>query len=215
MSRNNTILIGDIHGCDHEFRELLHLLSPAEGDQLVLLGDLLNKGPDPEGVLQTYASLDCVCLLGNHDLNHLEWSQGTARPKPESVITREEMSKSSYKNYLEAVANMPLYFQTSDLIAVHGAILPGLSLDNQPAKVLTGKTTLDSDWRDDLTLDRPLVVGHKRYNGNPSEPLIIEGKFYGIDTGCVYGGCLTALILPLGRIVQVKAVRDYSADWDE
>jgi hypothetical protein len=215
MKRANTILVGDIHGCGHEFSELLQLVSPAQGDQLVLLGDLLNKGPDPEGVFKTFESLDCICLMGNHDLNHLEWSKGTARPKPESERTREEMSKSSYKRYLEAVRQMPLIYETPDLIAVHGAVLPGISLAKQPAKVLTGKTTLDPAWKDNLDLDRPLVVGHKRYNDVQTLPFIIEGSFYAIDTGCVYGGCLTALVLPAGRIFQVQAQRDYSSDREE
>ena len=48
MSIPNTIFIGDIHSCSLEFRKLLDILSPSAGDNLILLGDLLNKGPDPE-----------------------------------------------------------------------------------------------------------------------------------------------------------------------
>jgi hypothetical protein len=55
-----------------------------------------------------------------------------------------------------------------------------------------------------------VVAGHKRYSPDPSVPCIVEGRFYGIDTGCVYGGCLTALRMPSGRITQVRASRAYS-----
>jgi serine/threonine protein phosphatase 1 len=207
-----TILIGDIHSCSREFKELLNLVAPTAEDQLVLLGDLLNKGADPEGVLEIYESISCICLKGNHDLNHLEAMQGKAKATQESLRTRKLMSKPAYKRYLEAVAYMPSFLESPDYIAVHGALVSGLPLDQQPNKVLTGKTTLEPSWKDHLDWNRPLVVGHKRYSIVPSNPCIIEGKFYGIDTGCVYGGSLTALIMPEGRIIQVKALRNYSLD---
>jgi hypothetical protein len=47
------IIIGDIHGCSREFSALLEKVAPNRDDQLVLLGDLLNKGPDPLGVFKT------------------------------------------------------------------------------------------------------------------------------------------------------------------
>jgi hypothetical protein len=96
------------------------------------------------------------------------------------------------------------------LIAVHGGLLNGVALPKQPLEVITGDVNLDSNWKDQIILDRPLVVGHKRYSPNQCEPYIVEGKFYGIDTGCVYGGCLTALWMPSGKIVQVRAARVYS-----
>ncbi|HEY5741559.1 MAG TPA: hypothetical protein VIS99_03380, partial [Terrimicrobiaceae bacterium] len=85
-----------------------------------------------------------------------------------------------------------------------------VALADQPVEVITGDVNLDSDWKDRIILDRPLVAGHKRYGRTQCEPLILEGKFYGIDTGCVYGGCLTALRMPSGKTVQVRAARVYS-----
>ena len=82
-----TIFIGDIHGCSREFSALLDHVSPGRGDRLILLGDLVNKGPDPAGVLEIFATVDCVCLLGNHDLDHLKW-KGGGIPKVESIVTK-------------------------------------------------------------------------------------------------------------------------------
>jgi serine/threonine protein phosphatase 1 len=205
-----TIFIGDIHGCSHEFASLLEVVAPASDDHLVLLGDLLNKGPDPVGVLEMFESLRCVSLLGNHDFDHLKWKAGRP-PKPDSVITRRSMPPDCYERYLELAGRMPLYFENEDLIAVHGALLNGVPLPEQPVEVLTGDVNLEGGWKDNIVLDRPVVAGHKRYSRNQCEPYIVEGKFYGIDTGCVYGGSLTALWMPSGKTAQIRAARVYSA----
>jgi serine/threonine protein phosphatase 1 len=204
-----TILIGDIHGCSRELSALLDHVSPRRDDKLILLGDLVNKGPDPAGVLEIFASLDCVCLLGNHDFDHLKWKDGGI-PKAESIVTKQLIPQGVYDRFLEEVARMPPVFESADLIAVHGGLLNGLSLLEQPMEVLTGERNLPSEWKDEIVLDRPLIAGHKRYSSDQTVPYVIEGRFYGIDTGCVYGGCLTALRMPSGRLAQVRAERVYS-----
>jgi predicted phosphodiesterase len=206
-----TIIIGDIHACSREFSALLDKIAPASDARLVLLGDLLNKGPDPVGVVEIFESFDCVCLLGNHDFDHLRWKEGGV-PKAESIVTRKSMPRDIYERYLGHVGGMRLFFENEDLVAVHGALLNGVALADQPPDVLTGDINLEKAWKDEIMLDRPLIAGHKRYSPKQCEPYIVEGKFYGIDTGCVYGGCLTALWMPSGRIVQVRAARDYSAE---
>jgi hypothetical protein len=207
---DRTIFIGDIHGCAHEFRLLLEKVAPSFDDRIVLMGDLVNKGPDPEGVFDIYRSLDCVCLLGNHEADHLHWRDDNWTPKPDSRETRRLMSPDGYAAFLALAERMPLMYEDEFAIAVHGGLLEGIALHEQPREVLIGETTLPLSWKDHLALDRPLVVGHKRYSRVESEPYIIESRFYGIDTACVYGGCLTALILPEGRVVRVPATRVYA-----
>ncbi|HEU4678626.1 MAG TPA: metallophosphoesterase, partial [Terrimicrobiaceae bacterium] len=155
------IIVGDVHGCSREFSTLLDHVSPGKDDRLILLGDLVNKGPDPAGVLETFASLNCLCLLGNHDLDHLKWKAGNS-PKPESVLTRKLIPVPVYERYLDSVAKMPHFFEDADFIAVHGGLLNGVPLAEQPLDVMTGDRTLPSDWKDHVDLDRPVVAGHKR-----------------------------------------------------
>ena len=54
-----TILIGDIRGCSREFSALLDHVSPGRDDRLILLGDLVNKGPDPAGVVKIFDDAPC------------------------------------------------------------------------------------------------------------------------------------------------------------
>jgi Calcineurin-like phosphoesterase. len=205
-----TILIGDIHACFREFQELLELVGPGASDRLILMGDLVNKGPDPGGVVRTVRSLGCLCLRGNHENDHLRWHAGAARPKDDSVRTRKLMTADDYAGYLAMAEAMPLFLEDAGLVAVHGAVVPGIPLSEQSPALLTGDETPDPAWKDGIDLGRPLVVGHKRYRRDFSKPCIAPGKFYGIDTGCVYGGALTALEMPSGKIWQVRARRDYA-----
>ena len=68
-----TIIIGDIHGCDHALHALLDKIQPSADDQLILLGDLFDRGPESWEVFQTVQKLDealgerFVLLKGNHE----------------------------------------------------------------------------------------------------------------------------------------------------
>jgi predicted phosphodiesterase len=207
-----TILIGDIHSCSRELAALLDLVGPTSSDRIILMGDLVNKGPDPSGVIRIVRSLDAICLRGNHENDHLRWLAGTARPKDESIRTRDLMKAREYADYLEMAEAMPLFYENNSFVAVHGAMVPGTPLKAQYPALLTGDETPDPSWKDGIDLGKPLVVGHKRYRRDFAKPFITKGKFYGIDTGCVYGGTLTALEFPSEKIWQVKAARDYSEE---
>lgn len=205
-----TLLIGDVHGCARELSTLLDLVSPAEGARIVFLGDLVNKGPDPAGVYRIVRDLNALTIRGNHDNDHLAWSEGIREPKPESVATRDAMTPDDYAAYVAMVEHMPLYFENEDLVAVHGAMHGNMPLFLEPSDLVMGEIDFDLSWKDGIDIGRPVVVGHKRYHSNPSTPCIIEGRFYGIDTGCVFGGALTALELPSGRLWQAPAERKYA-----
>ena len=78
------LLLGDVQGCDAALGRLLDSagFSPSR-DRLVLLGDLVNRGPESLAVLRRVAALGdaAVCILGNHDLHLLAVAHGTRRLK--------------------------------------------------------------------------------------------------------------------------------------
>ena len=59
------IAIGDIHGCHAEFAELIARLELTADDRLVLLGDLVNRGPSSPRVLDLAREHKAISLLGN------------------------------------------------------------------------------------------------------------------------------------------------------
>jgi hypothetical protein len=76
-------LIGDLQGCDEALgRLLIEIDFSASRDTLVLLGDLVNRGPDSLAVLRRLIALEGAahCLLGNHDLHLLAVAHGVRKP---------------------------------------------------------------------------------------------------------------------------------------
>lgn len=82
-------LIGDIQGCDEALGQLLATIdfSPSR-DQLVLLGDLVNRGPDSLGVLRRVMRLGDAarCVLGNHDMHLLALAHGVRPPHRKDTL---------------------------------------------------------------------------------------------------------------------------------
>ena len=212
------IAIGDIHGCHAEFAELLGRLELTKDDRLVLLGDLVNRGPDSNRVIDLARQHRALPLLGNHELRFLKYRR-TGDPKyvkETDLATIEKLRDDDWK-YLEA---MPLTFEEPELnvVFVHGGFLPGLPWQKQPADVVTRIQVIDRDGQPAKRGDAPDAPSWADFwsgppfvvYGHTSRPEIYKLKWsVGIDTACCMGGSLTAYILPEKRFVQVKARQRY------
>jgi serine/threonine protein phosphatase 1 len=212
------IAIGDIHGCHAEFAELLERLEPARADQFILLGDLVNRGPDSPKVLDLARSLNAISLLGNHELRLLTFWRTKDRTilKEDDEATFRQLRPEDWA-YLEA---MPLTHHVPELdtVFVHGGFVPGKPWQEQPATIVTRVQVIDADgqprkradcpdrpaWAD-LWTGPPFVV----YGHTPREEIYRLKWSVCIDTACVMGGHLTAYILPEKRFVQVQARKRY------
>jgi serine/threonine protein phosphatase 1 len=212
------IAVGDIHGCSGEFAALLGKLELTRDDTLILLGDLVNRGPDSCGVIDLARRHKAISLLGNHELRLLNFrkTKDTAFRKESDEVTAESLRPEDWA-YLEA---MPLTHSVEELqvVFVHGGFLPGQPWQKQPAELVTriqvidrnGKPRKRADSPDsppwaDLWTGPPFVV-----YGHTPNPEVYRLKWsLNIDTNCVRGGHLTAYILPEKRIVQVKAKKAY------
>lgn len=212
------IAIGDIHGCHAEFAELLERVELTKDDQLILVGDLVNRGPDSCKVIDIAREHRALSLLGNHELRLLNFrkSKDTAFLKETDEDTYKKLRPEDW-TYLE---EMPLTHHVEELntVFVHGGFLPNEPWQKQPAQVVTRIQVIDRDGRPrkraecedcpawaDFWSGPPFVV-----YGHTPRPEIYKLKWsVGIDTACAMGGYLTAYILPEKRFVQVKARRRY------
>jgi serine/threonine protein phosphatase 1 len=212
------IAIGDIHGCHLEFAELLARLELTRDDRLILLGDLVNRGPDTGRVIDLAREQRATALLGNHELRLLKYRRtGDKKYSKDGDLETFAKMRDSDWAFLEA---MPLTFEAPELntVFVHGGFLPGDPWHKQSAEIVTRIQVIDRDGRPAKRADKPdappwadlwsgppfVVYGHT------PRPEIYKLKWsVGIDTGCVLGGHLTAFILPEKRFLQVKARQRY------
>lgn len=212
------IAIGDIHGCAVEFERLLERLAPTASDQIILLGDLVNKGPDTPRVFDLARECKAICLLGNHELRLLEYrrSRNLSLLKPEDLPTLYYMRPSDWE-IIEAM-KLTHYVPEIDTIFVHGGFLPDLPWQDQPAEIVTRIQVVDRLGRPRkrkdaeggvLWADKWLGPSYVVYGHTP-RPEIYETPFTQcLDTACVMGGKLSALVLPSRLVVQVRARQKY------
>jgi hypothetical protein len=212
------IAIGDIHGCHYEFAELLDRIAPTDEDRIILLGDLVNRGPDSGRVIDLARTQGALALMGNHELRLLKYHRSGDRKvlKDHDLETVERFRPEDWA-YLEA---MPLTHEEPELntVFVHGGFLPNEPWQRQPAEVVTRIQVVDRDGRARKRSEAPDAPSWADLWGGP--PFVVYGHTprhevfrlkwsAGIDTGCVQGGSLTAYVLPERRFIQVKARQAY------
>ncbi|PVV00354.1 hypothetical protein BB560_005271 [Smittium megazygosporum] len=151
------IFIGDIHGCLDEFEELLTKLNYLKDtDILVLLGDLVGKGPKPHGVVRKAIELKALCVRGNHDdlvirwynylhsssqidpnsLNEADFPFKDFRLKGQHVEIAKIMSQQEYEYLVNLPAIIRLKGNNETLIAVHAGLDPQKLLSEQESSVV-------------------------------------------------------------------------------
>lgn len=230
MEAKRTIFVGDVHGCIEEFNELIKKLNynPHE-DRLILLGDLIDRGPESAAVVKRAREMKLECIMGNHEHKFIKWyrSQGTKV----DVYDRKDHYTKFLDEDVSYIMNMASYIELDDVIAVHAGLKPGIPLSNQKSDMMYLRYT-DSDrkfislrkisslginetgarfWTGFWFGPKSVVYGHNVHGYE--EPLIEERcpgvTCYGLDTGACFGGRLTALIWETKEIVQVQAKKVY------
>lgn len=126
-----TLIFGDVHGCLYELRELINRFKPQKDDLVISAGDLIDKGPDPQGVLQFAAGLGMLTVMGNHDEKLRRFIKYMWANKPERAA-KIKRADELYKLYSDIpawvqqyVVDMPTYYRDpSGFCVVHGGIEP-------------------------------------------------------------------------------------------
>lgn len=226
--------IGDVHGCRLELAQLIHAINPKIGDTLIFLGDYIDRGIDSKGVLDLIVELKARCnvitLKGNHEMM-MQTAFDNSNPLRRLQATSMWLSNggaqtlSSYGMYFERLLEedisdliipdalsehlalieaMPLYHITDTHIFVHATPLPNVAIEEQGDLVLLWRKATNMQIGDEHThiSGKTIVSGHTcQASGKPFK---LSDKNIIIDTGCGFGGWLTAMNIENGSFIQSR-----------
>lgn len=178
-SYDGIYVVGDVHGSRVALEMLLANLDLSDDDLVVFVGDLVRKGPDSPGVVDIVRSdPHLVTVRGN---NEQKIVRGDKDP---------EWLREGDRAYFES---LPVAISFDDALVVHGGVDPERPLESHTVEELLTMRSPHGDgydgpfWYDDYGGPHRVFFGHTVHD------IPVEREHaVGLDTGCVYGGTLTA-----------------------
>ncbi|WP_214320219.1 polynucleotide kinase-phosphatase [Nonomuraea sediminis] len=220
-------IIGDVHGCRSELESLLaelgwQGLTHPEGRTAVFVGDLVDRGPDTPGVLKLVMSMvaagTAICVAGNHEQKLVRALNGrnvkVAHGLQESLdqlAARDPAFVEEARAFMDGLIS---HYQLDGgrLVVAHAGLKEayhGRASGRVRSFALYGDTTGETDeyglpvrypWAEEYRGRAMVVYGH-----TPTTTPEWVNNTICLDTGCVFGGRLTALRYPERQLVSVPA----------
>lgn len=195
-SQGRLLAVGDIHGCLEQIQCLMSRVRPQDNDQVIFLGDYIDRGPESRGVVDYLLNFRkrypaTVFLKGNHEAMLLDYLQGKnallymANGGWETLKSYEtEDGIKIPPEHLEFFENLQLFYERESFIFVHAGLRPGVALEDHDERdfLWIRGDFLDSDYE----FGKTVVFGH-----TPLPSPLQEKDKIGLDTGAVYGRHLT------------------------
>jgi len=210
-----TFAIGDIHGCLDKLKDLLQKIDPGLDDTLIFLGDYIDRGYASSDVVDFLIDFadqaHCVFLRGNHEEMFIDFLEfGSNRNmyfanggiatilsylKEAEFVSHFQVAKALPMRHRDFYANLQWYYEDEGYIYVHAGVRPLIPLEKQVNEDLL--------WIRNEFIFSPTGLAKKVIFGHtPFTQVLIKDDKIGIDTGAVYGGCLSAICLPEEVIIQ-------------
>jgi serine/threonine protein phosphatase 1 len=187
-------VIGDVHGCLGPVERLFDRLGVGPSDLVVFVGDLVRKGPDSGGVLdliRLHGNL--VSVRGNNEQGLIDGTKTAADLGPEDVAF---------------VQSLPVAISFGEALVVHGGADHRKPIGQHDAEELLTMRSLAGNryerpyWFEQRREPPRIFFGHTVLAEPFESPYAV-----GLDTGCVYGGELTAYDYRGSRFVSVAAAQ--------
>ena len=201
--------IGDIHGCAKALRTLVETINPQRDDELIFLGDYVDRGPDSRDVVEQILELQHRCnviaLRGNHEIMLVAVHRGDLA-EDLWMANGGRATISSYGGSLDKIPDSHLAFferlkpfhETTDSIFVHAGYAPTLPMHQQEPATLF--------WEHlPAPPPPPHVSGKRVFVGHTPQPygaIFNGGHLVAIDTYCFGGGFLTAFDVDSDGLIQ-------------
>jgi len=186
-------------------------------DRVIFAGDLIDRGPKRRECVEL--AMRHSAILGNHEEKHLRIRK---QQRKDVIPDHAETIRVLDEVHFNYFASLPLFrrIPEANALVVHAGVLPDRPIEDQPSSMLLHGQCIhppgkDSKWPSKAPSGwkfwtnywkgpERVIFGHTVLD----RPLVSEWAV-GIDTGCVHGGALTAVVLPEWRIVSVPARKNY------
>lgn len=221
------VVIGDVHGCYDELMELLKISETCGKDTLKLfVGDLINKGPKSEELLEFFMSnsITCQSVRGNHDEVVLREYLRSRNPDY-SVPLQNVWMKNLDADKIRFIQELPYTISLPSLgaVVVHAGLVPGRGVEGTSIEDMVSMRNIivKDPWEEGgMQGCKKVVEGsvpwgslwagppHVYFGHDAIRLLQRWPHCTGLDTGCVYGKHLTGIFLTgprAGRLVSVRA----------
>ena len=216
--------IGDVHGCFTALRTLVDLVNPKLDDQIIMLGDYVDRGPNSRGVLQwlidQQEARNLVCLRGNHEIMMLDaradlvrrrrWGKhggGETWDSYEDATNEAEGLEAVPDEHWQFMENLLPYHETDTHIFVHAAAYSDMPMNEQPDFMLFWERFEMIAPRED---GKTIVCGHtSQKSGLPK----CKAHAICIDTNACRGGWLTCLDVETGKYFQANQEQETRQGW--
>src|SRR5208337_2676668 len=196
MSMKRTIIVGDVHGCRDEFAEILQKVDYLPGrDDLVSVGDLLDRGPDPVGAVALAMEQKARLVCGNHEEKALRWlrheSKKLADPKYKNPMhapppERQAQWRGLSEAQVAYLKNAPhMLALDGNWLAVHAGFEPGCPLEKQKSDVVTRVRYVN---------DKGEMIGYKKNSLDQPEGTVYWATKWKGPQNVVYGHAVHSVI---------------------
>ncbi|MDE0581492.1 serine/threonine protein phosphatase [Planococcus sp. A6] len=218
------LAISDIHGELDLFNKLLEKVEyDASNDQLILLGDYVDRGSDSKGVLERVVELKqqgAIVLRGNHDQMMLEAARGetgaagnwvrngalsTLQSYDSSIKGMKLPAMELFWEHIEFLKETKFYYEADGYLFVHAGVQPGVAIEETDPYLLMW---IRDEFHRGYRGDKKVVFGHtptfKLRGSDDTSVYFGDNRIIGIDGGAVYGGQLNCLELPGEQVYFVR-----------
>ncbi|TQS75386.1 serine/threonine protein phosphatase [Ornithinibacillus gellani] len=221
-----TLVTSDIHGEITAFENILKLADyNPEKDQLILLGDYVDRGPNSKAVLEKVIELKetgAIVLRGNHDDMMVAAADGqdgawerwerngaifTLKSYDSTIDSMQLPDSELFSAHVDFIKQLDYYYETDTHIFVHAGVVPGQPIaETDPHDLVWIRDAFHRGYEGEKTV----VFGH-----TPTAALNQSGNYdvyygnnriIGIDGGCVFGGQLNCLDLNSGKVYTSKGM---------
>ena len=199
---NKSFIIGDLHGCRDMLEKMLAIIPwDHERDNLIFVGDYIDRGDDSKGVIDILLKLTGMsprvqCLMGNHESLFLDYLSG--RDQRNFLVNGGVATLNSYRvngriyippRHISFIESLKILIELDDYYVVHAGLMPEVRIEKQAIKDILWirENFIFSEY----DFGKKIIFGHTPF----LSPFITDNKI-GLDTGAVFGNKLTCVELP-------------------